>query len=76
MNDFEQEWLVPEPVMTNKEKIILNLISLGEFFQWLVVGGLFYLFLTFVPLDLIFKSFLAVYFWALALVLSIYHSMG
>jgi hypothetical protein len=54
--EFEQEWLIPEPCMSHKEKIILGLISLGEFAQWLVVGVLLYLVTGVLPLDFIFKT--------------------
>lgn len=56
--EFEQEWAVPDPVMTNREKVIMGFLSLGEFLQWLVVGVVVYLESSLIPLDFLPRTIL------------------
>lgn len=53
--DNEMEYRVPAKVLTNRDPIILNKLSLREFFQWAIFFILIYLSFNALPLDFTFK---------------------
>lgn len=53
--DDEMEYRVPARVLTNRDPIILNKLSLREFFQWAVFFILIYFSFNALPLDFVFK---------------------
>ncbi len=51
MDDNEAEYSLPAKVLTNRDPILMNRLSIREFLQWLFFFGLIYLGFNFLPLD-------------------------
>ncbi len=52
MDDNELEYRLPAKVLTNRDPILLNKLSMREFFQWTFFFGLIYLDFNLLPVDL------------------------
>jgi hypothetical protein len=57
-DEQEPEYRVPAKLLTNRDPIILNVLSFRELAQWGVVSGLIYLEFNLLPLDFLIKVFL------------------
>jgi hypothetical protein len=51
----EIEFRVPAKLLTNRDAIFLNRLSMREMVQWLIIIGLVYVTFNYIPLDFIFK---------------------
>ncbi len=51
MDDNELEYRLPAKVLTNRDPILLNKLSIREFFQWTFFFGLIYLDFNLLPVD-------------------------
>ncbi len=51
MDDNELEYRLPAKVLTNRDPILLNKLSMREFFQWTFFFGLIYLDFNLLPVD-------------------------
>lgn len=51
MDDNEAEYRLPARVLTNRDPILMNRLSIREFLQWLFFFGLIYLGFNFLPFD-------------------------
>lgn len=57
-DDHEPEYRVPAKLLTNRDPIILNVLSFRELAQWGILSGLIYLEFNVLPLDFLIKVFL------------------
>jgi hypothetical protein len=55
MMEEEVEFRVPAKLLTNRDAIFLNRLSMREMFQWLVILALVYVTFNYIPLEFIFK---------------------
>lgn len=51
MDDNELEYRLPAKVLTNRDPILMNRLSIREFLQWLVFFGLIYVSFNLLPFD-------------------------
>ena len=51
MDDNELEYRLPAKVLTNRDPILMNRLSIREFLQWLVFFGLIYVNFNLLPFD-------------------------
>jgi hypothetical protein len=55
MDEYETEYRLPAKVLTNRDPIFLNRLSVRELAQWLIFGGLLYLLAKLSPLPFTFN---------------------
>ena len=59
MDDNEVEYRLPAKVLTNRDPILMNRLSIREFLQWLFFFGLIYLGFNFLPFDFYIRMVIA-----------------
>ncbi len=59
MDDNEAEYRLPARVLTNRDPILMNRLSIREFLQWLFFFGLIYLGFNFLPFDFYIRMVIA-----------------
>lgn len=59
MDDNELEYRLPARVLTNRDPILMNRLSIREFVQWLFFFGLIYLGFNFLPFEFYFRIIVA-----------------
>jgi hypothetical protein len=59
MDDNEAEYRLPAKVLTNRDPILMNRLSIREFLQWLFFFGLIYLGFNFLPFDFYIRMVIA-----------------
>lgn len=59
MDDNELEYRLPAKVLTNRDPILMNRLSIREFVQWLFFFGLIYLGFNFIPFEFYFRIVVA-----------------
>jgi hypothetical protein len=59
MDDNELEYRLPAKVLTNRDPILMNRLSIREFLQWLFFFGIIYLSFNLLPFDFYFRLIVA-----------------